>query len=264
MRIVLSLLLILLLVFKKINHDIEITEATDALICGTIIRAYKILDATTNFCCEHRTEIVSMLWRMLLESCAMVSHYTDVSPENRKKYLIASYREVRGRYYDLKDKEGKRALSDIESRMLDTMIKSIKFDSLEVKDILNKRVKDVKVEDLIKKYYSDEAYTHSYIAACSSVHGKWQDIRNYYLDIKNDRFFMKVRDMSPDPRYIMPHTITYLDALIRFILWIKIDDKSRNIKILEDLQVICLDIETKHETEYSEGYKTKYMKKSYE
>ena len=101
--------------FKKINHDIEITEATDALICGTIIRAYKILDATTNFCCEHRTEIVSMLWRMLLESCAMVSHYTDVSPENRKKYLIASYREVRGRYYDLKDKEGKRALSDIES-----------------------------------------------------------------------------------------------------------------------------------------------------
>ena len=244
--------------FKKINKEFEITKATDALVLGTMVRAYKILDAITYFCCEHRADIASMLWRMLFESCVMVMHYTDIQPKNRKKYLIASYREVKGRYKDLLKKEEERGLNDIEKRMYNAIEESIKFDSLEVKDILVKKVKDVNVENMIKDYYSDEAYTHSYKSACSAVHGKWQDIRNQYLYLEDDRYLLKIGDLTPDPRYLMPHTIAYLNALLKFVRWLKIVDGKRNWEILQNLLNICVDIDTKHEAKYSDVYKAKY------
>lgn len=197
----------------------------EAVLVGHLVRLYKLLSALIDQTCQRRRETSFVFARLAFE--CIVNTLFLIQNDNAE--VIASYIEYSMRHEKrLRDRIRSNisnrggGILPIEERMLRSIEASAKNSRVDLDQInppqnwggknLFEKAKEVGLE---------EAYLGAFAGPSHSVHGNWQDLLEYHLDVDGDEFGPVLTWHRPRPQLLTTlslltiHTLeTYFSSIV--------------------------------------------------
>lgn len=178
----------------------------EAVLIGHLARLYKLISALLDQTCQHRRETTFIFARLAFE-CIVNTIFLI---KNDRPEIVTSYIEYSMRHEKrLRDRiRAKIAARNgetwpIEERMLRSIQASAKQSGIDL-DLINpsqnwggknlfEKAKEVGLED---------AYLGAFAGPSHAVHGNWQDLLEYHLDVDDDGYTADLKWHRPRPQLL--------------------------------------------------------------
>ena len=178
----------------------------EAVVVGHLARLYKLISAMLDQTCQHRRETTIIFARLSFE-CIVNTMFLL---KNDGPKIVISYIEYSMRHEKrLRDRIRTNIVArggepmHIEDRMLRSIEASAKDSGIDLDSIdppknwggknLFEKAKEVGLED---------AYLGAFVGPSHSVHGNWQDLIEYHLDVHDDGYRAELKWHRPRPQLL--------------------------------------------------------------
>lgn len=187
----------------------------EAVLIGHLVRLYKLNSALLDQTCQHRRETTFIFARLAFE-CIVNTIFLI---RNDRSEIIQSYIEHSMRHEKrLRDRICAKITArggevwPIEKRMLASIEKSAKNSNVDLSRIdPPKNWAGKNLFDKARDVGLDEAYLGAFAGPSHSVHGNWQDLLEYNLEVKDDGFLPDFEWHPPRPQLLT--TIAHLTVI---------------------------------------------------
>ncbi|MBB5349523.1 hypothetical protein JWG42_14030 [Desulfoprunum benzoelyticum] len=224
----------------------------EAILGGHLIRLFKLISAFLDQTCQRRREMTVVVGRMAFECIINLKYLLkNASPNLFTSYIHYSLKHEKRLRAEILANIAKRGgeILNIEQRMLRSIDKAFKTSEVAPDAVEPKNLKNWGGKNLFEKA-KDVGLEEAYLAAIGgpshSVHGNWQELLEYNIELTDGGFVPDLDWHTPRPQLgsaicyqALIVTIEYLEYL-RYLSPSKIEEI---IKKLEQLlaRVILLD-----------------------
>ncbi|WP_209507881.1 MULTISPECIES: DUF5677 domain-containing protein [unclassified Ruegeria] len=198
----------------------------EAIIGGSLVRLYKLIDAILDQTCKHRLETAFILSRLHFET-TVNSIFLMRNPEQANFDNFVAYSlQHEGKLLDTIDKnvaERDGNSLPIEDRMRRSIERTFRMSQLEKKDLPANRMRDWQNSSLYKRAKAigfGQAYDAVFGGGSQIVHGNWGDLYQHHLEPKGDRFVAKTSFKIPRPQFLEVNAIHSVAAVSEFICFL--------------------------------------------
>ena len=178
----------------------------EAVVVGHLARLYKLISAMLDQTCQHRRETTFIFARLSFE-CIVNTMFLL---KNNRPEIVTSYIEYSMRHEKrLRDRiraniaaRGGDAMH-IEERMLRSIEASAKNSGINL-DLIDppKNWGGKNLFEKAKEVGLEDAYLGAFAGPSHSVHGNWQDLLEYHLDVDDDGFRADLEWHRPRPQLL--------------------------------------------------------------
>jgi hypothetical protein len=222
-----------------------------AVVVGHMVRLTKLFDGFYLHVAKRQLELAGVMIRLIHETEIRLNYLlAKATPHSYKSFILASYRADRESLADLEAKARARKLLPIETRMRRSIRKHLKRDGITRRQLMANRVWDIdgkNVRALLKDLGREEFYSYSFAGSSRWVHGTWQELRLYHLQVHGARFMPRLDFGDPDTRIAAPTTIICLDTLMAYLRWSRGDTTGTVTSIVSDLRDYVIEVDRAHE-----------------
>jgi Family of unknown function (DUF5677) len=213
----------------------------EAVLIGHLVRLYKLNSALLDQTCQHRRETTFIFARLAFE-CIVNTMFLI---RNDRSEIVQSYIEHSMRHEKrLRDKIRANiaarggAMWPIESRMLASIQKSANKSDVDL-DRINppKNWAGKNLFDKARDVDLDEAYLGAFAGPSHSVHGNWQDLLEYNLEVADGGFLPDFEWHVPRPQLlttIAQLTVSTLSAFFSEIIGPAGNDVAERLPDLQE------------------------------
>lgn len=184
----------------------------EAVVVGHLARLHKLISALLDQTCQHRRETTFIFARLVFE-CIVNTMFLlkNDRPEIVTSYIAYSMqheKRLRDRIRTNIENRGGNALH-IEERMLRSIQKSAEKSGVAL-DTINpqKNWGGKNLFEKAKEVGLEDAYLGAFAGPSHSVHGNWQDLLEYHLDVNDEGYRAELKWHSPRPQLLT--TVAYL------------------------------------------------------
>jgi hypothetical protein len=199
-----------------------------AIIVGHIVRVAKLYEGMLIHISERQLELALIFFRLIFEATVRMRYL--MRPRHRREsfrsFLLASYKPEKEMLADLAEKAKNRPLIPIEKRINGRIREILRQDKITLTTLRANKTWNVdgkNIRDLLADLQFPTAYSYIFGTGSHSIHGDWDDIRQYHLDHKGRGYSPRLRYTDPDPRIACAATKICLDALSRYLRWNRSD-----------------------------------------
>ena len=207
---------------KNVERNPTGFSIDDAPILGLLIRTWKLLKLTIWIYKEDSAEYAAIAERSLIEGAVTATYLLSSDKSTMEDYRRCSYRNrfrmleqaaSGSEYY--RTKAGRRLLHSIKQKLA---LEGLDEHSFEEQIRNNWRVQGKTFHAIFKEVVEDEdLYAVAYGASSESVHGSWQDVRNFSLRSNVARRFLPLYEPL---RVSIGHvSLIVLFATLPFLGW---------------------------------------------
>jgi len=189
-----------------------------AIIGGSIVRLYKLVDSILDQTCKHRLEPSFILSRLHFETTVNCIYLMrNPTGENFENFVIHSMQHE-GKLLDKIEQNIAERGGDelpIETRMKRSIERTFSTSQIARGTLPKKYMRDwakINFRDRVYEVGLGHAYTAVFSGASQAVHGSWGDLFQHHLEVKDDRFIAKIDFKNPRPQYL--EVIALLSATV--------------------------------------------------
>jgi hypothetical protein len=178
----------------------------EAVLVGHLARLYKLITALLDQTCQHRRETTFIFARLAFE-CIVNTNFLI---KNDRPEVIASYIEYSMRHEKRLRERIRANIAErngdawpIEERMLRSIETSAKKSGVDLDSINPPQNWGGKnLFEKAKEVGLDQAYLGAFAGPSHSVHGNWQDLLEYHLDVEEDGYISNLQWHRPRPQLL--------------------------------------------------------------
>ena len=178
----------------------------EAVLVGHLARLYKLISGLLDQTCQHRRETTVIFARLAFE-CIVNTNFLikNDQPEIITSYIEYSMRHEKRLRDRIRSNIAERGGESwpIEERMLRSIDASARRSGVDL-DSINplQHWGGKNLFEKAKEVGLDEAYLGAFAGPSHSVHGNWQDLLEYHLDVDDDGYTGNLRWHQPRPQLL--------------------------------------------------------------
>jgi hypothetical protein len=192
----------------------------EAVLVGHLVRLYKLISALLDQTCQHRRETTFIFARLAFECIVntmfLIKNDRAEIIESYIQYSMRHEKRLRDRIRENVAARGGSVLP-IEERMLRSIEAAARKSEIDLDRIsppqnwggknLFEKAKEVGLED---------AYLGAFAGPSHSVHGNWQDLLEYHLEVEDDGYVSELRWHRPRPQLLTTLALLTVHTLEAF------------------------------------------------
>ena len=197
---------------------IEGWTRNQAVIGGSIVRLYKLVDAILDQTCKHRLETAFILSRLHFETTVNCIYLMQNPAHEKFDCFVAYALQHEDKLLctieaNIEERNGETL--PIEERMVGSIGRMLRLSQIDRTELPAKRMRDWDNSNLFERTKAiglERAYNPVFSGASQIVHGSWGDLYQHHLEAKGDRFVAKISFKEPRPQFL--EVIAILSAKI--------------------------------------------------
>lgn len=213
-----------------------------AVVGGHFVRLYKLITAMLDQTCQHRRETSFVFARLAFECIVNIRYLIkNASDDLFWSYRAYSLKHELKLYNRIKKNISGRGgeILEIEQRMIGSIEKSFESSGIKIDEVKKLKLRNWGGKNLYEKAEDvglEGAYLAAFGGGSHSVHGNWQDMLEYNLEILPNGNFSPVFEWHP-PRPQLLDAISKLSvgAIFDYLNWITEGESEAIEKQLLDL-----------------------------
>jgi hypothetical protein len=192
----------------------------EAVLVGHLVRLYKLLSALLDQTCQHRRETSFVFARLAFECIVntlfLIKNDREEVTDSYIEYSMRHEKRLRDQIRHNISKRGGEILQ-IEERMLRSIEASAKNSGVDL-DQINppKNWGGKNIFEKATEVGLEEAYLGAFAGPSHSVHGNWQDLLEYHLDVEGDEFGPDLTWHRPRPQLLTTLSLLTIRTLETF------------------------------------------------
>ena len=221
--------------------DTKCWNRNQAVLGGLLVRLYKLLSALLDQTCQHRRETSFVFARLAFECIINIQYFiAKSSDEIYGAYIVYSLRHERRLRDKILENINKRHGESlpIERRMLASIERSAKTSNISLDDVNpSKWMKwsDSNVFERADSIGLGEAYLGMFGGPSHTVHGNWQDLLEYHLEVLGCGFGPELEWHNPRPQLLFAIGIVTVGMLKNYLSHLAKENADKMILELDDL-----------------------------
>jgi hypothetical protein len=198
----------------------------EAVIGGSLVRLFKLVDAVLDQTCKHRLETAFILSRLHFEtsvnSVFLMRHPSAEHFDNFVSYALQHENRLLSKIEENIALRGGDVLP-IEKRMTRSIERTFELSQVDREDLPKKRMRDWQNANLCERAEAvglGEAYLAVFAGSSQTVHGSWGDLFQHHLEPVGNRFKAKITFKEPRPQFLEVnalHSVLVVSEFVDFL-----------------------------------------------
>ena len=195
----------------------------EAVIGGSLVRLYKLIESILDQTCKHRLEVAFILSRLHFETSVNILYLMQrPSHENFESYVQYSlqYENELLKTIEANIQSRGGESQPIEDRMIISIQRAFDTAQVDRSNLPVKRIRDWGNKNFKEKTRLvglEDAYLGVFKNSSLVVHGNWSDLYQHHLKREDGRFFAKHSFKFPRPQYLEVNALMTVKVVSEFI-----------------------------------------------